>query len=96
MPNYESLALEIINSSVTTLACLPKTGHRLAEALANKPHKIDVFEADNLKSAMDALAEKQQQFDTLILSPAAPSYNQFRDYIERGEAFVALGKELLL
>ena len=94
--NYEALALEIINSSVTTLACLPKTGHRLAEAMANKSHKIDVFEADNLKSAMEALAEKQQQFDTLILSPAAPSYNQFRDYIERGEAFVALGKELLL
>ncbi len=45
---------------------------------------------------MSALAQRREQFETLILSPAAPSYNQFRDYVERGEKFVELAKELFV
>ncbi|MGJ8527123.1 UDP-N-acetylmuramoyl-L-alanine--D-glutamate ligase [Maritalea sp.] len=92
--DYHDLALEIKNSSVTTLAYLPKTGHRLAEAISELNLDITVIEAENLTTAMCELAKHRDQFDTLILSPAAPSYNQFRDYIERGEMFVALANKL--
>ncbi|GLQ15768.1 UDP-N-acetylmuramoyl-L-alanine--D-glutamate ligase [Maritalea porphyrae] len=92
--DYHDLASEIKHSTVTTVACLPKTGHRLAEAIAELGVDIDVIEAQDLEEAMSALAQRRDQFDTLILSPAAPSYNQFRDYVERGEKFVALAKQL--
>jgi UDP-N-acetylmuramoylalanine--D-glutamate ligase len=74
------------------VACLPNTGHRLAEALRNQKVDVEIIEAEDLQSAMSALHEKRELFDTLILSPAAPSYNQFRDYVERGEKFVELAK----
>lgn len=92
--DYHDLASEIKHSTVTTVACLPKTGHRLAEAIAELGVDIDVIEAQDLEEAMSALAQRRDQFDTLILSPAAPSYNQFRDYVERGEKFVSLAKQL--
>lgn len=92
--DYHDLASEIKHSTVTTVACLPKTGHRLAEAIAELGVDIDVVEAQDLEEAMSALTQRRDQFDTLILSPAAPSYNQFRDYVERGEKFVALAKQL--
>ena len=92
--DYVGLAHELVNSSVTTVACLPKTGQRLTDVLQDKQHSIDVFSAETLEEAMNGLAEKQSQFETVILSPAAPSYNQFRDYVERGNAFVALANSL--
>jgi len=92
--DYHDLAEEIGRSTVTTLACLPKTGHRLAEAIADLKLDVDVFETEDLTQAMQEFKKRRGQFDTLVLSPAAPSYNQFRDYIERGEKFVALAKEL--
>jgi UDP-N-acetylmuramoylalanine--D-glutamate ligase len=90
--DYADLAYEIGRSSTTLVACLPNTGHRLAEALRNQKVDVEIIEAEDLQSAMSALHEKRELFDTLILSPAAPSYNQFRDYVERGEKFVELAK----
>jgi len=92
--DYHDLAINLQTSSVTTLACLPKTGHRLAEAVKEIGLKIDLIQAKDLTQAMNELAARREQFDTLILSPAAPSYNQFRDYVERGECFVELAKSL--
>jgi len=92
--DYHDLANEIAKSSVTTLACLPNTGHRLAEAIGELGVEVTTIEAQDLNEAMHELAKHRDQFETLILSPAAPSFNQFRDYIERGETFVALANEL--
>ncbi|MCZ4273576.1 UDP-N-acetylmuramoyl-L-alanine--D-glutamate ligase [Maritalea porphyrae] len=94
--DYHDLANHIRTSSVTTIACLPNTGHRLVEAIAELGIEVDIFEADNLTQAMNELAKKREQFELLILSPAAPSYNHFRDYVERGEKFVELAKELFI
>ena len=92
--DYHDLAQEIRTSSVTTIACLPNTGHRLAEAIEELGIDVDMIEAEDLAQAMRELVKRRDQFDTLILSPAAPSYNQFRDYVERGDKFVELAKTL--
>lgn len=92
--DYEELARLLAPAGVTVLACLPVTGARLAAAARREAPGLAVLEPDTLDVAMETLAALRERFDTLILSPGAPSYNQFRDFTERGARFVALAKTL--
>ncbi len=92
--DYTNLAEKLKDSSVEILICLPVTGDRLASATYSSAPQIEVLEAENLETAMSALSSRRLRFDTIILSPGAPSYNQFRNFQERGDRFIALAKEL--
>jgi UDP-N-acetylmuramoylalanine--D-glutamate ligase len=86
--DYTELAGLLASYGVTTLACLPVTGTRLASAAqAAAPH-INVLTQPDLHSAMQALSKRRADFDVVILSPGAPSYNQFKNFEERGRMFV--------
>jgi UDP-N-acetylmuramoylalanine--D-glutamate ligase len=88
--DYAELATLLARRGVTTLVTLPVTGERLAQATRIVAPDIDVVEAPDLEAAMAALAERRSRFDTIILSPGAPSYNQFKNFEERGARFVEL------
>jgi len=92
--DYTELASLLPGYGVTTLACLPVTGARLAQAVrADAPH-ITVLAEPDLETAMKRLAEHRRDFDAVILSPGAPSYNQFKNFEERGARFVGLAQAL--
>jgi UDP-N-acetylmuramoylalanine--D-glutamate ligase len=88
--DYAELATLLNRRGVTTLVTLPVTGERLALATRAVAPDIDVVEVSDLEAAIATLAGKQAQFDTIILSPGAPSYNQFKNFEERGARFVDL------
>lgn len=88
--DYTELAALLAQRGVTTLATLPVTGQRLANATTAVAPDIEVIEVPDLEAAILALSERQGRFDTIILSPGAPSYNQFRNFEERGARFVDL------
>ena len=67
---------------------------RLAEALERRAPEVPLVSAPDLEAAMKAIALRRSRFDTVILSPGAPSYNQFRNFSERGDAFVSLARRL--
>ncbi|KQT33442.1 UDP-N-acetylmuramoylalanine--D-glutamate ligase [Sphingomonas sp. Leaf412] len=79
-------------------ACLPQIGHvaraytigeagpRFAEVL--RPY-VDVSEAGTLEAAVAQAAAAASAGDVVLLSPAAASFDQFRDYEHRGAAFRA-------
>lgn len=99
--DYTELAALLAPAGVTVLVCLPVTGDRLATATYAAAPEIEVLEAADLRAAMEALASRPESFETIILSPGAPSYGQreapgkvFRNFEDRGHAFVALAKEL--
>jgi UDP-N-acetylmuramoylalanine--D-glutamate ligase len=92
--DYGELAGLLAGYGVTTLACLPVTGARLASATrAASPH-ITVLAEPDLEAAMHALYRHRHQFDALILSPGAPSYNQFKNFEQRGLRFVELAQAI--
>lgn len=91
--DYAELATLLAPRGVTTLVTLPVTGDRLASATREAAPSVEVLEAPNLEAALDALAEQRDRYDTIILSPGAPSYNQFKNFEERGARFVALCAE---
>lgn len=88
--DYGELARLLSGRGVTTLVTLPVTGERLARAARKEASGISIFEAGDLEAAVNWLRTQMVRFDTVILSPGAPSYNQFKNFEERGERFVAL------
>lgn len=92
--DYAELAGLLAGYGVTTLACLPVTGARLAAATQASAPQITVLVEPDLEAAMPALHQHRHQFDVLILSPGAPSYNQFKNFEDRGRRFVALAEAI--
>lgn len=92
--DYTELAQLLGPRGVSVLVCLPVTGDRLATATYAAAPQIEVLEAADLEAAMQALSNRRNRFDTVILSPGAPSYNQFRNFEERGARFIALADKL--
>jgi UDP-N-acetylmuramoylalanine--D-glutamate ligase len=99
--NYGELSHLLGPAGVEILVCLPVTGDRLATATYAAAPQIEVVEAGTLEAGLRALASRRDRFDTVILSPGAPSYGQlekpgvvFKDFEQRGRAFVRLATEL--
>jgi UDP-N-acetylmuramoylalanine--D-glutamate ligase len=99
--DYTELASLLAPRGVTLLIALPVTGDRLATATYAAAPEIEVIEAGTLEAGMKALAARRDKFDTVILSPGAPSYGQlekpgvaFKSFEERGRAFVRLAGEV--
>lgn len=88
--DYAELASLLAGYGVTTLACLPVTGARLADATRAIAPQIAVLSEPDLEAAMRALMAHRDRYDAIILSPGAPSYNQFKNFEERGQKFIAL------
>lgn len=77
-------------------ACLPHVPHiaraytigeagpRFADVL--RPH-VPVAEVETLERAVKLAAQEAVRGDVVLLSPAAASFDQFRDYEHRGRAF---------
>jgi UDP-N-acetylmuramoylalanine--D-glutamate ligase len=92
--DYGELSTLLAGYGVTTLVCLPVTGERLATATRDAAPHIVVFAEPNLEAAMQILHARRRDFDAVILSPGAPSYNQFKNFEERGLRFIELAQAI--
>jgi len=70
------------------LLTLPPSGPRIRAAVAGgPPPSPDVADYPDLRSATSAAFEWARPDGVVLLSPAAPSFGQFRDYSDRSDAF---------
>jgi UDP-N-acetylmuramoylalanine--D-glutamate ligase len=92
--DYAELSTLLAGYGVTTLVCLPVTGARLAAATRDAAPHIVVFAEPDLEAAMQILHARRRDFDAVILSPGAPSYNQFKNFEERGLRFIELAQAI--
>lgn len=89
--DYSKLAKEIILQSVKLAILLPDTGSKIAKHLQQlQPHQIQVQQVPNLKTAVSLAKKQAENGDVILLSPGSASFNQFKDYQERGNAFKKL------
>ena len=73
------------------LVVLPVTGSRLAEAaVAAGLSKDRIVTAQAMEEAVEAARRRATPGAVVLLSPAAPSFNSYRNFEERGDHFASL------
>lgn len=88
--DYSPLADYINRHPLQLLLLLPDTGWSLANAINDATHVQCV---DNLEQAVMIAVKKTPQSSTCLMSPGAPSYNQYTSFVERGQHFRRLIKQ---
>jgi UDP-N-acetylmuramoylalanine--D-glutamate ligase len=73
------------------IVAMGANGARIAGVLRDAPGKYELRSATTLRDAVAAAREITPRGGVILLSPGAPSFDQFRDYAERGRVFAGLG-----
>ena len=90
---YDSLGPEIVNF-VKTLYLTGDTAEKIRTAVMSAPEyspgNPKIVLCADLKEAVDRAAADAQADDIVILSPASASFDRFKNFEERGNAFKAM------
>jgi UDP-N-acetylmuramoylalanine--D-glutamate ligase len=73
-----------LSSRARCVIAIGETRGQIASALADA---VPVEERESLRAAVERAAEVAAPGDTVLLAPACSSFDMFRDYAERGQAF---------
>jgi len=83
---------EAMSNTPLTLYTIGANNERLL-SLARE-YNIKTVESHTLEHAVKAIDRNMQSDDVGLLSPAAASFDQFKNYVQRGKTFMDLVKEL--
>ena len=76
------------NSSITNFICMPTTGYILSDSIDNTKH--NVFIVNSLEEEVKFAYECTKKGKSCLLSPAAASYEMFRNFEEKGKKYKEL------
>jgi UDP-N-acetylmuramoylalanine--D-glutamate ligase len=91
---YGALAERLMEGAANAIICLGDSGQRIYElargsASRRSDHECAIHRAQSMSDAVSFAREVTPPGGVVLLSPAAPSYGHYRDYIERGNDFAA-------
>lgn len=83
--DYSEFINYLKNSNISNLIGLPDTGHTICKALSgcNK----NIFTVETIDEAVDIADKFTKKGYTCLLSPAASSYNRFKNFEEKGNYY---------
>lgn len=89
--DYTELGAYIAHSPLRNVVLFPHTGKHIKQAIeAAKPDSPkNYFETTDMKTAVEFAREHTKKDAICVLSSAAPSYNLFRDYEDKGRQYAA-------
>ena len=92
--DYGKLVEKAVTGAAKAVICLGDSGERiysLARAVATRRHDVTckLYRARSMEDAVAYARQVTPPGGVVLLSPAAPSYGHYRDYIERGRDFAA-------
>ena len=73
------------------IVCMGANGGRIEAALHAAQVRCPIEHVEDLDHAVAVAKSRTPQGGVILLSPGAPSFDQFRNYIERGRCFAELG-----
>lgn len=82
---FNKLTEEIKNKKIKNIILFPNTDKKIYKDLKNE--NINFFFTDSMKEAVLFAKKNTKKGSICLLSPAAPSYNLFKDYKDRANQF---------
>lgn len=89
--DYTSLIEYLNEGNIRNLICMPTTGFNIADKLTNK--NINIYKIETLEEAVTKAFEVTDKNKICLLSPAAPSYEYYKNFEEKGNAYKNFIKE---
>ena len=78
--------IDYLNTGVVrNLICMPTTGYIIADKLTNKD--INIYKIEDLKEAVKLAKKITEKNKICLLSPAAASYEYYKNFEEKGNAY---------
>lgn len=84
---YNKLAQVIANSSLPHLLYTGEAGKRIVGMLPQNEKGMKRFYYESMQQAFDYIAQHATPGDVCLLSPAAASYDQYKNFEHRGDTF---------
>lgn len=91
--DYKQFARDLENSRLSVIVGTRSTGHKIIDMMNENGTKKLLVKADNLEEAVKTAFEKTAEKGVCILSPAASSYNEYKNFEEKGRHYKALVKK---
>lgn len=88
--SYENFINYLNKSTIRNIICMPETGYLIGKKIDNK----NVLYADTLDEAFNLSVKYTLPNKNCLLSPAAASYNSFKNFEEKGLYFEKLVKNI--
>ncbi|NTU50064.1 MAG: UDP-N-acetylmuramoyl-L-alanine--D-glutamate ligase [Desulfobulbaceae bacterium] len=85
--DYYPLINYIIEKQINAVVCMGNSGQRIFDALKEKRTDNICF-STSMKDAVEKAKNLTPSEGVVLLSPAAPSFGMYRDYVDRSESFL--------
>lgn len=91
--DYSPLIEFLLQGIVPHLLFTGKAGDRMMKALTNREVKSELISYSSMEEAFSYLGANAKAGDVCLLSPAASSYDQYKNFEERGRKFKSLSEK---
>ncbi|MBR5428795.1 MAG: UDP-N-acetylmuramoyl-L-alanine--D-glutamate ligase [Clostridia bacterium] len=88
--DYTEFAAQLTKRDIDNIVCLPETGHAIAKLLEADGCRAKIVIAADMDEAVRAAVELTPPGKACVLSPAAASYNYYKDFAEKGRHYKEL------
>ena len=85
--DYSTFEKALEKSNIRNLVCLPDTGHTTGMHMAQTGSEKKIIIAEDMEGAVRVALSVTRPGCTCLLSPAASSYNKYKNFEEKGRHF---------
>lgn len=92
--DYSDFIKDLSGCCVDNIICLPETGHAIGNSLKEMGSEKNIVIAKDMEEAVKAAYKFTENGKICLLSPAASSYNRYKNFEEKGEHYKSLVKSM--